>query len=415
MGVVFLTIPFARKIQALVEGAVGLRGYSVALGIVGAAFMAVLLVDVFRPPRVQAFRRLGWLVALGAVSVWAMRTQLQTPVEAVHFFEYGILGLFLFRAWRHHVRDFLVYPIAALSVALAAWADEFLQWLTPGRYWDFRDIRLNVIAGGLFLLFIAQVVRPAQIQGPAARRSVRRLCRLAWLMIFLLGVSVSATPARIDRIAARIPFLGYLYGKESVMNEFGHRHVDPGIGIIYSRMTLEELRETDRGRGAGAGEILARERALARTVEFQKKYPVSADPFLHELWSHWTRRNHFYAVCWKYRESDPGRFVDHLAIALRENQILEAYFPNALDAAGGRWDAERKAQCAAPADLAAPYASAVGRHLVTAATERELWLVLLALAGCIGWGYVRFGREPERPGCSVGRSGKWMGDKGRRR
>ena len=392
-GGVFLTIPFARKIQAFAEGAAGSQGYLVALGIVGSAFMAVLLVDAFRPPRIRTFRRLGWLVLLGGVSVWAMRTQLQTPVEAVHFFEYGILGLLCFRAWRHHVRDPLVYPSAALSVALAAWADEFLQWLTPGRYWDFRDIRLNVIAGGLFLLFVAQVVRPPQIQGPVARRSVRRLCRLAWLMLFLLGVSVSCTPARVDRVAVRIPVLGYLYGKESTMNEFGHRHVDPEIGTFFSRMTLEELKRADRGRGAEAGGILARERALARTSEFQKKYPVSADPFLHEVWSHWIRRNHFYATCWKYRESDPERFVDHLTVAARENQILEKYFSNALDAAGGRWNSERKAQCAAHADAAAPYASAVGKHLATAATESELWLFLLALAGFVGWGYVRYGRE----------------------
>ncbi|MGD9782056.1 MAG: VanZ family protein [Kiritimatiellia bacterium] len=355
--------------------------------------MAVLLVDLFWPPRIRIFRRLGGLVALGAISVWAMRTQLQTPVEAIHFFEYGVLGVLLFRAWRHHVGDPLIYPIALLGVALVAWADEFLQWLTPGRFWDFLDIRLNVLAGALFLAFIARGMRPSQIQRPVARRSVRRLCGLAWLMLFLLGVSISTTPARVDRVAARIPVLGYLYGKESTMNEFGHRHVDPEIGTFFSRMTLEELRQADRGRGAEAGGILARERTLARTMEFQRKYPVSADPFLHELWSHWIRRNHFHATCWKYRESDPERFVDHLTVAWRENQILETYFPNALDAAGGRWKAAQAAAFAAHADGAAPYVSAVGRHMVTAATEMELWLVLLALAGVVGWGYVRFGRE----------------------
>ena len=111
-------------------------------------------------------------------------SQLQTPAEAIHFAEYGILGFLFFQAWRQPVRDPLVYPISALSLTLVAWLDEFLQWLTPGRFWDYRDIRLNLLAGVIVLSLIALVIRPAEVRGPVARRSVRRLCFLAWALFW---------------------------------------------------------------------------------------------------------------------------------------------------------------------------------------------------------------------------------------
>lgn len=258
---------------------------------------------------------------------------------------------------------------------------------------DFRDIRLNAETGAIFLLFIALVFQPAGIQRPVARHSVRRLCLLAWAMLLALGSAISNTPHRVDRCTARIPFLHFLYNNESVMNEFGHRHDDPAFGTFYSRLTLSELRQNDAGRGAVAGEILLRNHALADSRTFSKKYPASADPFLHETWAHLIWRDHYYATAWKYRESDPPRFTYHLTVALRENQILDGYFPNALEAAGGRWPGERIEQCAQQADFGMPYVSEVDDHLVTAVSESELWLILLALAGLIGWGYARWGCE----------------------
>ncbi len=393
VGILFLAIPFARNIQEAAERLAGPHVYLALTATLGAIFVPAVLIHVFRGDRQQMARRLGGLALLGALAAWVMRTQLQTPAEAIHFFEYGILGLLLFRAWRHQVQDSLIYPISALSLVGIAWLDEWVQWMVPGRFWDFRDIRLNTLAGVLFLLFIAWVVVPSGIRCPVERSSVRRLCRLAWLAILLMGIAISTTPGRVDRIAGRIPFLRFLYNNESVVNEFGHRHADPEIGEFFSRMSLPELLRADRDRGAEAGGILARHPALANRLEFRNVFPATADPFLHELWSHWIRRNHYGAAGWKYRENDPARFTDHLTVAMRENQILEKYFPHALEASGGRWDAGERSRITAHADLDRPYASAVGDHLATAVSEGEAWLLLLGLAGLVGWGHLRWGRE----------------------
>lgn len=302
---------------------------------VGSLGVLAALIRVIRAPPRQIVRRLAWLAVLVAFSLWMLHRQVQTAAEAIHFVEYGILGFLLFRAWRHHMQEPLLYPVAALSLVIIAWADEFLQWLTVGRFWDFRDIRLNLLAGLVPLVLIAGVIVPAGIQRPVARASVRRLCYLSWMTLLALGLSISATPRRIDALASRIPSLGFLYNNESVMIEYGYRHDETGIGVFKSRLTLPELQRAAAGRGREAGARLAQHPALADRREFCMAFAASADPVLHEMGMHLFQRNHFYDVCWQYRTSDPARFV-HMTVVARENRILEPLFSRALEGAGQR-------------------------------------------------------------------------------
>ena len=392
-GAILMAIPCARAMQALVERSVGPRIYLASSFVLGLGCAFALLVGILRGPRDRIARRVGGIILLGALSTWVLLTQLQTPAESFHFVEYGILGYLLFRAWRHHVGDLLIYPIAVLNLGLIACLDEFLQWLMPGRFWDFRDIRLNAMAGAIVLLAVAYISISPGIRGPVARRSVRWLCILAWAMLLALGLALSNTPTRVDRYASRLPFLGFLRNNESVMNEFGYRHVDPEIGTFYSRLLLSELIRIDNERGAEVGEILRRSRVLIHPSDYGKTAVISADPFRYELFKHLLQRDHYAATGGQYRESDPARYRRHFTVAFRENQILEKYFPHALDAAGCRWSPVRRAQCSESADERFAYVSDVNHHLVSAATELELWSILLVLAGGCGWGYVRYGRE----------------------
>ena len=392
-GLIFLTVPLARRLQGAAERLAGPGVYLAVSAVLGLIAVLAVALHLFRRPGARFRSRLAGLAAWAAASTWVMRTQLQSPIEAIHFFEYGLLALLFWRAWRFSVADPLVYPLALLGTGLVAWADEFLQWLTPLRYWDFRDLRLNALAGGLFLLLWALVIRPDGIHRPVARRSVRHLCRLAWALLLLLGLAVSGTPPRVDRCAVRIPVLRFLYNNESILNEFGHRHVDPEIGTFRSRLTPPELARADRERGGAAGRTLAAEPAWGDPREFRRRHPASADPYLHEAGAHLIRRNGAYAAFKASRKADPAQAAGHATVAMRENQILEKYFAGALTAAGARWEAGRAAEVAAQADPAAAYASGVGEHLVTAATEGGLWCVLLGLAALAGGAWRRWGRE----------------------
>ena len=392
MASIYAAVPCARAIQRAVENTWGGWVFGTVTATLGMLCLALAVVRVLRCDRRRIRRRLGTLALVLALAAWILLRQLQSAAEAVHFAEYGLLAYLLFRAWRSAIGDLLIYPICILSVALAAWSDEFLQWLVPGRIWDFRDVRLNVLASVVVLVFIAGVAAPAEIRSLIARRSVRWFCRLAWALLLALGLSLSATPVRVDGLAARIPGLGILRNNESPMSEYGHRFIDPEIGVFFSRLDPATLRQLDEARGAAAGERIARERALADHRKFLDSFTRSADPYLQELTWHLVYRKHFYETAWQYRDVDPQRLAWHCAVALGENRILEKYFPAGLDAAGLRWPEVRRAQCAACVAGSEPFVSEVGEHLIVAAPEIAWQLALLALAGGVGWLYLRCGR-----------------------
>ena len=404
---IFSAIPWARSVQGFLDGRFRSNVYlggAVGFGTVGLAFA---LRRLLRAPGARAWKRLGWLIAAAAGAAWVLRDQLQSPVEAFHFIEYAALAVLFFRAWRHHVRDPLVFPLALVGTALVAWTDEFLQWLTPGRYWDFRDIRLNALAGTVGLLFVAGAVAPGAIQLPIARSSVRRLCAMAGALLLALGFALSATPARVDFVAARVPGLAYLRNNESRLAEYGWSHVDPGIGTFRSQLDLAELRRSDRERGAEVGVTLAGG-ALPLLAEYRRTHVISADPFRFEFYRHLLQRDHYAAAAGQYRMFDPERFWHHCTVAMREDQILEKYFPRALAAAGREWDDARRAQYAGDADGAAPYFSEVQNHLIVSAPESVWQGLVLALLLFDGWCYARWGRELRLeggPGCPAAAAG----------
>ena len=101
-----------------------------------------------------------WLLSVAGLYVYFTLKLWKIPEEAIHFLEYGLLGFFLFRALIHNVKNKSIYFTATLFALLIGTFDEILQWITPQRYWGFRDVGLNGLSGGLFQLAIWKVVRP---------------------------------------------------------------------------------------------------------------------------------------------------------------------------------------------------------------------------------------------------------------
>jgi hypothetical protein len=53
----------------------------------------------------------------------------------MHFAQYGVLSYLIYRAFSHRVRAASIYWAVILLCAVVAMVDEFVQWLTPKRYW----------------------------------------------------------------------------------------------------------------------------------------------------------------------------------------------------------------------------------------------------------------------------------------
>ncbi|NCC52676.1 MAG: VanZ family protein [Spartobacteria bacterium] len=392
-GVIYLTIPFARFLQRYFSDQYG-RGIFrdlVYMGIVlGAGAMALYVV---RLRQARSWKNLLWLGGSGMVLAWYTAQLKSSPEEALHFLEYGALGLLLFRALSHRVRDPSIYISAILGGTLIGTMDEIIQWVVPRRYWDFRDVWLNSFGVLLIQVAIWKGISPAIISCKARPRSIRLACALGIACSLLLGVCLCNTPAAVEWYTADIPALAFLRSNLSTMAEYGYYHDDPGLGGFYSRLTREELIAQDRARGPEVRGVLEAYSDPKKYVEFLETVTAAVDPFAHEARIHLFRRDHYMDVLPKYRD-DPEMETLHATVAFRENQLLETYFSNTMAGSSyvhprGRIDYLEKRM-----DPAFRYVSPVSAHLITCCPQWVLLagvaLLVVVLAGIA----LKFGKEP---------------------
>ncbi len=389
---IFCTVPFARAIQGWFAGHFGAGSLRwISIGIIGGTTLFViarLLRGLRRLPRL----RVGAVLGIAAIFIYFSLELMETPAEAVHFIEYGILGLFLFRAFSHRQHDPLIYLNVVLAGALISTGDEILQWLTPGRYWDIRDLQHNALAIALVQAGVAVGFAPAFIQRRVRPASVRCAAVLIAVQALLLGLCATNTPSASMRAAMRFTSLRFLLNNDNAMMEYGWRHEDPDQLRFYSRFSRRDLERIDRNRGAEVGPILAKYAQEKSLKDFLHYYTPVRDPFTHEAMIHLNQRNHYFAVLPKYRfETNAYRY--HANVAFRENQILERYFSNSLDHAQQRWTPELVEALAPQAHLDQRFTSEVSRHLFHRIWMGGVWLIVLVVLFFDLLFYLQWGAE----------------------
>lgn len=90
-----------------------------------------------KPALAFAVLFLGGVVAMGY----------EIPAERIHFLEYGILGVLLYKAmisdWNAPVFSSFVL------ITVIGSGDETIQWFLPNRVGDLRDVFMNCIGGSI--------------------------------------------------------------------------------------------------------------------------------------------------------------------------------------------------------------------------------------------------------------------------
>lgn len=107
----------------------------------------------------KAIRNFVWLIILASAYTWGL-SRLELPIERIHFIEYGLLSILIFRALRHNLRDKSIYVWSGIAVFCLGLLDEGIQYLLPNRVYDTRDVIVNGIAGILGLLLIGLCFQP---------------------------------------------------------------------------------------------------------------------------------------------------------------------------------------------------------------------------------------------------------------
>lgn len=104
-------------------------------------------------------RNFIWLLILASAYAWGLK-RLKLSIERVHFIEYGVLSLFVFRALSHNIRGKSLYLCSGIVVFCLGFLDEGIQYLLPNRVYEIKDVMVNGISGVLALLLIGLCFQP---------------------------------------------------------------------------------------------------------------------------------------------------------------------------------------------------------------------------------------------------------------
>jgi hypothetical protein len=148
VALIYGTLEVARMPLAALRAHGFLR---LSLGILFLVTLSACIVLIVHHHSISLWR-LGCMGLIAALYYFAAGVA-QTPEEQIHFFEYGLVGIFFLRALSHHIPNgWKLWAVALLLATAAGWCDEFLQGLTPHRHYDLRDVGLNAISAALGLL-----------------------------------------------------------------------------------------------------------------------------------------------------------------------------------------------------------------------------------------------------------------------
>lgn len=111
--------------------------------------IGVYLAFFFFDPDGVAFVSLTAVLSLLAYSV----CELDYTVERIHFLLFGVLALLSRYAFSLHVGIKTQYFMALLITALVGVGDEIFQYYLPNRFFDWKDVGVNFLAGIIAVLF----------------------------------------------------------------------------------------------------------------------------------------------------------------------------------------------------------------------------------------------------------------------
>ena len=373
VAVIYTTIPFVR----------GLREWYVArwdpawIGLSVAMILTISAVAILwslsRGRQGLSHSNLLWIVGVAVVFVWWTLSLRRSPEETVHFLEYGVLAILLHRALRPTMGTDLVFITAVLMGALIGTVDEIIQWVSPSRFWDWRDLLLNGGAGALAQVILWRVVPPSLHRWDS--RSLQIVLRLVAAQLILLSLCLANTPERVTRYARHLPASSHLTSSLNPMAEYGFRYAVPDLGVFTSRLTLEELRTQDSTRATEVGPILdANRHSYGR---FLDTWPVGEDPFTYEARVHLFARDRNIA---RARELGFADASEQITTAWHENRLMEAFFGNTLKESSYQWGPTLRERIAGSHAPNPDFYSAAGSHLITFASEKSLLTALLLLA-----------------------------------
>jgi len=196
---IYLTLPYVRSfIRWLRDFGLGwiFTGGVPAVGAVAGALLLWRILSSPRPRRAMSIASLG---AIAALYAFFMKTLATYPVERVHLIEYGLLGYMAGR--RLSIPDrapgWEMWLCGAAIAAAVGFVDEIIQGFIAERYYDNRDVMVNM-ASGVMGLGIVRILGPGR-DWEVDKTSLRSTARRPGIMAGAVLAGVVAGMALVSR------------------------------------------------------------------------------------------------------------------------------------------------------------------------------------------------------------------------
>lgn len=133
--IILATLPFVRNVWDWVGES---RGYILLISLYcgAAGFIYIRYKNIL-------FLGLIFLISLAIFKL------IPLPIERIHFIEYGVLGWLVWRAAGEKKWGFV---IALGYIVVISVLDEVIQGILPNRFYDIRDIWMNIVGGCIGLV-----------------------------------------------------------------------------------------------------------------------------------------------------------------------------------------------------------------------------------------------------------------------
>lgn len=337
---IFYTITAALDIRDKVDGEYGknfVKYFVMGMAAVGAVWSVIII--VVNRARYNWFNYVA-LTALLGLYVYSVNYIYKSPEhsrwESMHFVQYGVLAVFMFRAVAQSLHDWGAFVVALVLTIIHGAIDETVQWAHVDRYWDFGDLVLNGYSASLALLMIALGLKPAYFSGLTRKSSSVALSSLSLFLIYL-GMCCANTAAWTPWFEKHFPYVAEGSALDGPMAEYGYLYDDAAINVVFkSRLSPQELKATDEKRGAEAAMVLPSQKAQTLNSDAYKKFLIdynpSNDPWLHELRVHLYSRDKNEQRVREQIAEPKDDYPDKAASMIHEDRILQKYYPTFYEA-----------------------------------------------------------------------------------
>ena len=157
MALIYLTIPYTPRVRDFFIGLLGTH-FDIAINVLLTAIIVATAAVIFIRRR-RYYNLSFYLSVTTLLSVYAVMIYLATPVaiEKMHLLEYGFLSYLALRAVNGSgviASETKQSLCVILIVILVGFSDEAIQRFTPGRFYQTKDVILNMVSGILSLFML---------------------------------------------------------------------------------------------------------------------------------------------------------------------------------------------------------------------------------------------------------------------